>query len=342
MAHFGLDIGSKNIKLVELKTGKVGHPTVVAFGMTETPANALVSESRLDFDKLVETLKKLILDARVDTDQVVSVPPEIQTFTRVKTLPKLSDTELKSALRWEADQDTPLPLSEVYLSYQVISREEGNSPTAQMEVMIVTVPKKVINKHLEILKVTGLKPLAVETETLAATRSLVSRLENPPTTLLINLGAEVTSLAVVSASRLVFTRAIKTAGEAFTRALMAELELSREQAEEYKKTYGLDQTKLEGKVAAALKPVFDVIVEEIKRAITAYESRTKDGIKRVVLLGGSSKMPNVVLYLAQNLSLEVQIGDPWYNLTKPVDDEEILADKAPFYAVAVGLALKEV
>lgn len=343
MNHFGLDIGSQNIKLVELKKDVAGRMKLSAFGMASTPANALVSESKTDQKKLHEALKTLLLSAKVNTDRVVFSPPEDQVFTRIKRLPKLTEQELTAAIRWEADQDIPLPLEEVYLTHQVIdSDKKAQDENSQMEVMIVAVPKIALDRHLATLKAVGLKTAAVETETLALSRALVTRLENPPTTLLINIGAQATNLAVVSLSRLVFTRSIKTAGLALTRAIQTELGLDIVQAAEYKKSYGLDESKIEGKVARALKPVFEVIVSEIHRAIAAYASKGEDSIKRVVLAGGSAMLPNLVLFLAENLNLEVQLGNPWFNIDRQVEDQEAMAQTAPYYSVAVGLGLKEI
>jgi len=113
------------------------------------------------------------------------------------------------------------------------------------------------------------------------------------------------------------------------------------QAEEYKKSYGLDKSRLQGKIVLALKPIFDVIVNEIKRALNFYSSRWSNmPIKRIVLTGGTARLPGIVIYLAESLGLEVQICNPWLSITKDERIAQILAEEAPTYAAAVGLALK--
>jgi type IV pilus assembly protein PilM len=93
----------------------------------------------------------------------------------------------------------------------------------------------------------------------------------------------------------------------------------------------------------AMKPVFEIVVNEIKRALVYYQERKPDdSVKRVVLSGGTAKLPGIAVYLASVLGLEVQIGDPWFNITKDQKIIAALADDSPFYAVAVGLALKEI
>ena len=52
-------------------------------------------------------------------------------------------------------------------------------------------------------------------------------------------------------------------------------------------------------------------------------------------------MPGLVVYLANILGLEVQEADPWYSIIKENDSVARLAQDAPSYSVAVGLALRE-
>ena len=64
--------------------------------------------------------------------------------------------------------------------------------------------------------------------------------------------------------------------------------------------------------------------------------------KRVVLTGGTAKLPGVVIYLAEALGLEVQIGNPWDGIALPQQISQKLIDEGTSYGVAVGLALKQV
>lgn len=52
-------------------------------------------------------------------------------------------------------------------------------------------------------------------------------------------------------------------------------------------------------------------------------------------------MPGLVVYLANSLGLEVQEADPWYLISKDKALASKLAQDAPSYSVAVGLALRE-
>ena len=117
---FGLDIGTSSIKVVQIATqGKINK--LVALGSVTTPIHGLVSESELDHKTISEIISKLIKDSGITTNYVVTALPEVQVFTRVIEMPILSEQEVASAIKWEAEQYIPLPLPEVMLDYQILN-----------------------------------------------------------------------------------------------------------------------------------------------------------------------------------------------------------------------------
>jgi len=209
-------------------------------------------------------------------------------------------------------------------------------------VLVIASPKNIEAKYIKLLDFVGLRPKALETEIIAVARSLVGNNPFSPSTLIMQFGAATTDFATVSKGLIWLTRSISTGGTALTRALAQHFNFEMNQAEQYKKIYGLTEDQLEGKVFEALKPVVDIIAGEAKRVIQAFETKySTDPIKRVVVSGGGAKMPGLVIYLANTLGLEVQEADPWYSIVKEKDAVPKLAQDAPSYSVAVGLALRE-
>lgn len=340
--HFGLDIGSHSIKLVQL-TGSTDAPVFVSAGLFPTPNNAFVSEAPEDQQALADTIKSSVKETRITTSKVVTALPESQIFTRVVEMPQLSKQEMKSAIDYEAEQYVPIPISEVRLTWQVLSSRVGPDKKTMMDVLLVAAPIALIEKYLNIIKSANLIPVSLETETTAVIRALVQRVEGSPTTLVMSIGATTTDLTIVSENQVKFTRSIATGGMALARGVANDLGFELDQAVEYMKTYGLDATQLEGKVMQSIKPVFDVVVNEVRRAIAFYSSKNPDKpVKRVVLSGGTAKLPGMVIYLAEALGLEVQIGNPWDGIALPPGSSQKLIEEGTSYTVAVGLALKAV
>src|SRR5688572_7498174 len=65
------------------------------------------------------------------TGQVVAVLPENKVFSKVISMPMLKGKEFEEAIKWEAEQHIPNPLSEVYLKYTLLKEDVTKKSTAQ-------------------------------------------------------------------------------------------------------------------------------------------------------------------------------------------------------------------
>lgn len=340
----GLDIGFSAIKVVSLS--KEGEKfKLISLGSILTPQPGMMADADIELEKVGNTIKKLLEATKIDNKEVTVSLPESRVFTRViDDLPYLSDSELSSAIKYAAEEFIPMPLPDVNLNWQVLTRSQGKDQNTETKtiVLVIASPKIAVQKYIKVLSFAGLTPKALETDTIAVTRSLVGNNPFSPPTLIIQLGATTTDFVAVSRGLIWLTRSISTGGLALTRQLSQAFNFELAQAEEYKKIYGLSEDQLEGKVLEVLKPVVDIVGGEAKRVIQAYNTKYPQyAIKRVVVSGGGAKMPGLVVYLANFLGLEVQEADPWYSIAKDKAIVSKLAQDAPSYSVAVGLALKE-
>ena len=227
-------------------------------------------------------------------------------------------------------------MTEAVVQHLVLEKKEGSG---EVLVLLVAAPKTVVEKYIKIVRLAGLNPISAETELVALSRSLA-----PPkgTSIILDLGANSTNMAIVKDTKVFFTRSIPVAGEAFTRAVAQGIGVSPEQAEEYKKTYGLSSSQLEGKVKNALDPVMRMVVDEVKKAIHFYQTEGQiDMPTSVVVTGGASFMPEIQTYLADLLGLETIIGDPFTRFHLDAETLKSLIQYTSYYGVATGLAIRE-
>ena len=339
MNTFGLDIGSTSIKIAQLE--KVGDKyRLVAAGIMPTPPPGIASESESDLAALSVAIKKLHQEARITTRKVVTALPEGEVYARVIELPPMSEGEVSSAIPWEAEQLVPQPLSEVTLDWQILAKGQAGQAPEQTKVFLVAAPKVLIQKYLRVLNMAGLEVAAIETELISATRALLNGAS--PTAMVVDFGAKTTDLAIVKGGQVIFTRSLPTAGEAFTRAISTGLSLEEPQAEEYKRAYGLEEKQLEGKIKKALDPVFQIVTSEIKKALASWKEKEKEPVTQIILTGGSANLPQVSSAMTNLLGLEVQVADPLARLSANEKILSALKGNSCLFAVAVGLAAKEV
>mgnify|MGYP001595143070 FL=1 len=197
-----------------------------------------------------------------------------------------------------------------------------------------------INKYEKIMSMAGLTIHGVETEILSTVRSLVIG-EGFPTALVMNIGALSTSLAIVREGSIMFTYVIPNGGMALSRAIATDFGFSVQQADEYKKTYGLSQQNFGGKIGKATQPILQSMMGEIRKSMLFYKDKYKDdAIKQLLIAGGTAKLPGLTTYFTSNLGVEAAIANPWKILAPQQVPRDII-DNASDYTVAVGLAMYE-
>lgn len=337
MEFFGLDIGSHKIKIVQVQKSGDKY-RLAALGSALSTSKGILSDSESDLTQLATIIKKLYQETKIKTKNVVTALPQDQVFTQVITLPQLSEDELNSALKWEAEQYIPIPLSEATISHQIIGRVKENAKE-KIEVLLAAAPNRLIDKMVKVVKSAGFNPISLETEILAVARSLVV---NPEAVMVIDFGAKATDIAVVENKQVIFTRSIATAGEALTRAVASGLGLQPAQAEAYKKAYGADPQKLEGKMVEAMIPVIEVVIGEIEKILNFYRVEKKKTISRIILAGGTATLTEISSLMVKKLNLEIQLGNPFSQMSKDSLPKKLSALEIPLYAIATGLAMKEI
>lgn len=336
MSVLGIDIGSKFTKIVELEK-RGANWAVLSAGVSASPAS-IESAGQQEIILIAQVLKKLLVDTKAVAKDANMSLPEDKVFTRLLKLPYLTDNEVESAIAWQAEQYIPIPIAEAILDYQIIKRNPPqDAKPGSVEVLLLAAPKALVKKYTDIATLVGLSVVSVETEMLALARSLAPEVG---TVIIADFGASTTSLGIVRNSQLVISYSVATGGEVLTRAVATGLGLALAQAEEYKKAYGLDTRRAEGKVAGVLVPIFKVFVDEVKKAIRYYKTEAggQEQISTLILAGGTAGMPEIVPFIASALGVEVLVPDPFAKIIKDPKTSKNLAAYFPLYGVAVGLA----
>lgn len=335
-AYFGLDIGSSSIKAVQSSLMGTKAFTVEAIGLAMNPAGSVDFTNPDVVKKLVPAVKQLISETKIHDKRVVVSVSESKVYSRILSMPVMSEAELSSAIKWEAEQFVPVPVAEVELDFSIVQQPENTAADKKMLVYLVAAPKKYLQSLVDFLVSVGLEPIAVESEMVAVSRALTFG-ATPTTSLIVHMGAMSSVLAIVDSASLSFSYVTESGGVALTRALSQSLALPLAQAEEYKRTYGLDSAQMEGKVRAGLLIIFDTIVSEIRKAMEYHLSTRKSHVTRIVLSGGGAYLPQLTTYLSQIFGgIEVVVGDP-LGMAKPGRGVTLPREKA-VYSVAVGLS----
>jgi type IV pilus assembly protein PilM len=188
-----------------------------------------------------------------------------------------------------------------------------------------------------------LNPQALEIESVSLARALIDAAETP--TLISDIGARTANFSVFDEKGLKLSISITAAGNKFTKAISEKLNISLESAENLKKEAGLNSELKEGKVFLILQKELQEIIKEIKKIKEYFKNKTGKSIGKIVLAGGSAVLPELKEYLAENLEMAVEIGDPWLKINIDILKKKEYFKKALeinpiFYSTCIGSALR--
>jgi Tfp pilus assembly PilM family ATPase len=85
----------------------------------------------------------------------------------------------------------------------------------------------------------------------------------------------------------------------------------------------------------------DYIFSETNRVIFNYQKKYGKNVSRVTLIGGGSLLRGFLELARERFETEVVLGDPFNKCVAPAFLETTLRGAGPEFAVAIGLALRE-
>jgi type IV pilus assembly protein PilM len=333
---FGLDVGSSSIKVMQIYNYHK-KPIIIGYGTCSYDSSATkegVIEKPKVLAKATKELFEKNLIGEIDTHRVNLSVPVARTYSRVMTLPKMDKKDLDEAVRTEAEQYIPVAIEELYIDYNITASKKDS-----FELLVVAVPKKIIDSYLVYTDLLGLEAAVIEPTINASSRLVASAPKNNIPTLLIDFGSMSVDITIYD-QQMIVTGTVMGGGENFTDLIRKRLDVSKQVAQTIKTKYGLGVSKKQHEIEEALKPILTSLSKEIKKMLRYYGDRTdgKKEIEQIITLGGGANMPGLSEFLTSDLRIPTRMYDPWLNLEfnklQPPNDVE-----KSMYVTAAGLAL---
>ncbi|MDD5206209.1 MAG: type IV pilus assembly protein PilM [Desulfobacterales bacterium] len=346
----GLDIGSHAIKLVEIEDSKKGK-ILKNFGMIGLPREAIVEGSIREIEIVSAAIKNLFKNLKIKNKNVATSVSGYSVIVKKISIAKREDSELESTIQEEAEQYIPFDIHDVNLDYEILSAEEDQGAESEektqsdlMDVMLVAAKKDIVEDYVSLLQITGLNPAVLDVDAFALQNAFeLSSEKTNECYALVNVGAEELGINVIKNGVSIFTRDSSFGGFQINEGIMSSFEVEYDEAEKIKLGGVKLEEKDKGKLEEVLTSVISGWVNEIKRAldflITTYPDQN---IEKVLLSGGSCRIPGFQKYLEMQIDLPVEELNPFSGLqiNEKVFDPKYLSYMAPQAAVAVGLALR--
>ena len=338
----GVDIGADSIKAVALRyDGRRYH--LKACDTMPLPPECIVDGAINNFPRVTEALKAFV-DDRFSRRVALGISGHSVIIKRI-SLPEMSQAELDASILWEAEQYIPFDIKEVYIGCQILDPHAGQG---QMDVLLCAVKRDIVNDYLHVAREAGLDPVAVSVNTQALEQayflSQPEEVSKSLTVALVDVGASMTSVAILVDGRQAFSRDIGMGGSLLTEGIQRRFSVSWEEAKDFHENEDdVDISDLtREQVLVETKRVAGTLATEIQRSIEFYKATSVGEIIRYVYItGGMGQSEELRRVLERRLEVPVQLMNPFQGIeVDPVkfDVAALTAHRAKF-AVAIGLAL---
>ena len=340
-------MGSASMKLVQIRSS--GEQAVLEtygeLAMGPYAAKHVGQGVRPSSEKATEALVDLIRETGATAKNAVVAMPLRQSFVTTVEIPRVPDADVSNIMQFEARRYIPIPLSEVVMDWWQVPEfgldEEGtiSSPAkTSIEIILVAVPKELLEKYTRIIKDASLHIVAFEIEVFSLIRSLLGRERG--SVLAVDFGATSTKIALLDRGIIRANHCIDKGMQDITIALSESLGIGFERAELLKREVGMSSRAEHQEIMKVVNPLIDFLLIEIERFVVGYTRKHKATVSRIFMGGGGALMGGLSDYMVKKFGVEALVGSPFTRLEYPAFFQPVLKETGPSFTVAVGLALR--
>ena len=338
----GVDIGSSAIKVCQLRESRKGYG-LARVGYAPLPAQSIVDGHVMNAQVVVEAIGQALASAKIKQREIALSISGQAVIIRKITVPMMTAAELDEQIQWEAEQHIPFDIKDVRVDYEVLRRRPE---AGQMDLLLVAAKRDQLDDYVQIAKQAKLKPLVVDIDAFTVQNVFEYTRGIPPdqTFAIINVGASLASINIISRGASAFTRDIANGGNYITEQIQKQLGIPFEQAEELKCATVTQGATVPQQVYPITDSVCDSIAGEIQRSLDFFLATSGEPeMHRIYLTGGSSVLPPLQAAVARRSRVPVEVIAPMERIS--VEGKEVnpqlLAARASQLCVALGLAMRK-
>ncbi len=333
----GLDISQTGVKVMAIDPKRW---LVLGYGSIDLDPAKVQKSLESDDHYLSENISSLLrgkIVGELPSSHTVIGVPTAKSFSRTFTVPLSAEKNLADAVEIEVDQYIPVPMSSLYVDYEVIERNKE-----QLTVIMSAVPKVLVDSCLKAARSAGLRPISVEPSINAVARVIETAEEGHLPTLVVDIGPASTDIAVFDGGVIRVSGGVGVGGNTFTLEIAKKLGVALENAHQLKVLNGLSAGPRQAKIVSALEPSLQRIASEIRKVLRYYTERLNVNykIEQVLIVGGGSSVPGIGDYFTNELVMPARVASPWQKLDfgkLPQPNKQF----RPRYITVAGLASVE-
>ncbi len=332
-----IDIGNDKIKIIEYKRNK-DKAKILKSLLIDTPDNCLEDGVVTHIDTLAEVIREELKSNRIKEKKVIFTVASSKIITREVDLPDLPKKKLDALIQMNAEEYFPVDLSGYTTDYRILDHYVDGEDK-MIRVNMVAAFTELMESYINLGGVLGLKIHGVD----FAGNSIVNyatHLKQSGTYLLLDLGSNSTMVTIMSDNTVRFNRnlvfgtslVINSIQNHFNVRYKEAVKISGEQS--LLKEDAAADDDLTNEVTGSLNQV----LSGVSRLLDFYTSRNKEGIEKIYIVGGGTKIKGIVDYITGYFDVESEVIDTVESFTSA---DVVYNENAVFYANGMGAIFSE-
>jgi type IV pilus assembly protein PilM len=293
--------------------------------------------------EVTAALKRLWKHGRFSGKEVVIGLGSQRAMVRQVEMPPMSDSELRSALKFKMGEFLPIPVEQAVVDFAPLPA--GEAGDGRRRLLLVAAQREVVVDEVAAVEAAGLRVKAVDSSSLALLRAVTQRKGpgrdgHPGGGLeaIVGIGAALITVAVREGGVPRFVRTVALPGSASPEGIDASVAaVPGERAR-----HGSRSAQPVGLVDRGASKRLEAIVGEVRSSLEYLLSQSETGsFDQVLLTGGGAMLAGVTGALSTALGLPVSVAE----LSLQVDHKALglegdaLKEASNRWLTAVGLAL---
>lgn len=358
--YLSIDVGFRNIKVVEVAVNRNNKVYIKNFGIAPTPINCIKNGVIKNVDAVSSEISRILRENKMKVKKSKIVMSGTSIISRVILIEKIPGQDIDTLVNNAITENLPINPEEHKIDYKVLQEVKDNG-VDKIKVFVTAVRKNIINSYIDVLFGLGLKPISVDIPANSTAKFFNRDIKvsidnvkffnpnqnqlNKDAFAVIDFGSETTIINILRNKILEFNKVILTGSANMDELIVKETNRSINEAERLKKLYGVIVPQSNNScedhlnVYRALKVPTDKLINQIYMCLNFYEARCFGvNVGKIFIIGGGSLTKGLGEYMEQLLQIPVYpVG--LLDIDGIEINKNLNSDKLNFLVNAVGITL---
>lgn len=342
-----IDIGSYETKIIEVKKNDNYIQVNKAFYIL-TPESCYEDGHIKNERVLIDVMKEVLNQNKISSKKAYLTIKSTAIITREIPFPVVEPKEIEGMLKFQLPEYLPMDVSRYVVQHKIIGKV-FDGEKERLNVLIVAIPKDIVEKHFCVLTELNLKPKILDYQSNSISKLIwfIDSINDgifisDKTIAAIDLGHNSTNVSIIKNGKLQTSRAIEIGGEDLDNNILNLFKINKKELLE-KKAEIEDISVIDdgysdyNRLINITKTTIEGIISKVDKIIKYYVSKEiENEINMILLYGGLSKLygvdklffnyfniNTVILYNVNKINIQVDPSRYLNCISTVLRDEEV-------------------